>query len=92
MVNSREVGSSAGLSYSRDSFMRAGPSLLRTNALKVLGCLLRSTAWSFILSGIVLMLSDLFGGQFTWDSFYFGTLSLVLGGAMLWIDRYRRDL
>jgi len=38
------------------------------------------------------MLSDLFGGQFTWDSFYFGTLSLVLGGAMLWIDRYRRDL
>ena len=56
------------------------------------GCLLRSIAWSFILSAIVYMLSDLLGGQFTWDSFYFGTLSLALGGAMLWVDHVRRGL
>jgi hypothetical protein len=53
---------------------------------------LRSIAWSFILSAIVYMLSDLLGGQFTWDSFYFGTISLALGGAMLWVDRVRRGL
>jgi hypothetical protein len=55
------------------------------------GCFLRSLGWSFVISGVLEFAVDLFTARLSWDGFYFSVLGIVLGWALLWIERYRRS-
>lgn len=45
-----------------------------------------------MLGAVIDLTVDIIGKQVSWDTFFYVAISLVLGGGILWIDRWRSSL